>query len=145
MNKLANDIANAVNYKLAGLGLAKYLPTMAEHATAGAIGAGLGSLGGRVAGFGTGALIGGARGLANVIRNRRDNSLMTQIKRGLGLAQAPSLDGDVAEILSSAGAGGNYGHNIGGLAGAIGGGIHGLTRGARYGDDIGDLARFALY
>ena len=125
MNKLANDIAVAVNYKLAGL--ADLLPKAnTSRVWGGVYGSGLGALAGDFAGMGIGTTAGGLKGLYNVIKNRNDNSLLTQLKRGIGIEKSPSLMGDIGQILRSAGQGTQAGHRIGVNAGSTLGGLYGL-------------------
>lgn len=125
MNKLANDIAAAVNYKLAGI--SELLPKAnTSRLMAGGLGSGLGTLAGDFAGMGIGSTAGGLRGLYNVIKNRNDNSLLTQLKRGIGIEKSPSLMGDIGQILNSAGQGIQAGHRIGVATGGTLGGLYGL-------------------
>lgn len=150
MNKLANDIAQAVQYKLAcyNQGMLKQAagspaitgrvvssrslsPSFIERALSGAVGSAVGGIGGGIMGSVGGAGIGGITGLVNAIKNRRDQSLMTKIKRALGVEASPTLMGDIKNITSTMQDYGTTGGAFGSATGGLIGGMHGVMDGAQ--------------
>ena len=150
MNKLANDIAQVVQYKLAcyNQGMTKQAagspaiagrvvssrsltPSFLERAVSGAAGSALGGLGGGVFGSVGGAGIGGIAGLVNAIKNRRDQSLMTKIKRTLGIEASPTLMGDIKKITGTMQDYGTAGGALGSATGGVLGGMFGVMDGAQ--------------
>lgn len=122
MNKLANDIAIAVQYKLAAAGV----PNRAIDFGAAAGGALKGMIPGSAIGAGLGGILGALRG--------PQQSLGQEIMSSLGLAKKPTRFGSALRG-AAAGAG------IGGLLGAGAGGYAGYNYGRDYLSAYGNKVR----